>query len=243
RSSAPTSPVRAVLDGPPRRCSSRVGCGGGGRSPGRWSCPRAPRPDLLIPRSTSRRTSPSTSPSAGRRSRWVRFLVALGPADGCSQNVAIRATSCTSMVICTSTLVISASFVRVRYPQAAGANRSPSIGSDCRCVLGDCDHARARRTPRLRQGRSVGDAARDRSGFSLNRWVFGFCGRSRSGRVVGGPWDDLSMLDRGDLENFGKAEVWEAMRASRLRVQREQVDELLLANHLAGLYEAVTLTE
>src|SRR5690606_41865767 len=69
---------------------SRVGCGGGGRSPGRWSCPRAPRPDLLIPRSTSRRTSPSTSPSAGRRSRWVRFLVALGPADGCSQIVADR---------------------------------------------------------------------------------------------------------------------------------------------------------
>src|SRR5690606_9672014 len=52
-----------------------------------------------------------------------------------------------------------------------------------------------------------------------------------------------SMLDREDLENFGKAEVWEAMRGSRLRVQREQVDELLLANHLAGLYEAVTLTE
>jgi hypothetical protein len=45
------------------------------------------------------------------------------------------------------------------------------------------------------------------------------------------------MLDRGDLENFGKAEVWEAMRASRVRVEREQADELILAAHLAGLYE------
>ncbi|MDP9821133.1 hypothetical protein J2S59_000942 [Nocardioides massiliensis] len=45
------------------------------------------------------------------------------------------------------------------------------------------------------------------------------------------------MLDRGDLENFGKAEAWETLRSNRATRDRLDVDDLLIANHLAGLYE------
>ncbi|MDP9824205.1 hypothetical protein J2S59_004014 [Nocardioides massiliensis] len=51
------------------------------------------------------------------------------------------------------------------------------------------------------------------------------------------------MLDRGDLENFGKAEAWETLRSNRAMRDRLDVDDLLIANHLAGLYEAGTLAE
>src|SRR5690606_9699761 len=60
---------------------------------------------------------------------------------------------------------------------------------------------------------------------------------------VGGPGDDLSMLDRGDLPDFGKAEAWETLRSNRATRARLDVDDLLIAHHLAGRYEAVTLTE
>ncbi|MDP9821888.1 hypothetical protein J2S59_001697 [Nocardioides massiliensis] len=46
------------------------------------------------------------------------------------------------------------------------------------------------------------------------------------------------MLDRGDLENFGKAEAWETLRSNRAMRDRLEVDDLLIANHLAGLYES-----
>ncbi len=45
------------------------------------------------------------------------------------------------------------------------------------------------------------------------------------------------MLNRGDLENFGKAEAWETLRSNRATRDRLDVDDLLIANHLAGLYE------
>src|SRR5690606_28598839 len=67
--------------------------------------------------------------------------------------------------------------------------------------------------------------------------------RLAKGMGVGGSWDDLSMLDREDLENFGKAEAWERLRSNRAMRARLDVDDLLIAAHLAGLYEAVTLTE
>ncbi|MDP9821370.1 hypothetical protein J2S59_001179 [Nocardioides massiliensis] len=51
------------------------------------------------------------------------------------------------------------------------------------------------------------------------------------------------MLDRGDLENFGKAEAWETLRSNRATRDRLDVDDLLIADHLAGLYEAGTLAK
>src|SRR5690606_41826324 len=67
--------------------------------------------------------------------------------------------------------------------------------------------------------------------------------RLAKGMGVGGSWDDLSMLDRGDLPDFGKVEAWETLRANRTMRARLDVDDLLIAAHLAGLYDAVTLPE
>jgi hypothetical protein len=45
------------------------------------------------------------------------------------------------------------------------------------------------------------------------------------------------MLDRDDLPDFGKAEAWETLRSNRALRDRLDVDDLLIAHHLAGLYE------
>ncbi|MDP3967969.1 MAG: DUF222 domain-containing protein, partial [Nocardioides sp.] len=49
------------------------------------------------------------------------------------------------------------------------------------------------------------------------------------------------MLDRERLDDLGKAEVFEVMRASRARVARERADELVAAAHLAVLYDAPSM--
>jgi len=51
------------------------------------------------------------------------------------------------------------------------------------------------------------------------------------------------MLDRDDLSDFGKAEAWETLRANRALRARLEVDDLLIAAHLAGLYEAHQVVE
>src|SRR5690606_15343842 len=40
------------------------------------------------------------------------------------------------------------------------------------------------------------------------------------------------------LSDFGKAEAWETLRSNRAQRDRLEVDDLLIANHLAGLYES-----